>query len=310
MIGVFLRNLRQKQEDMKNNQLVLKEVDLNDLNGNAVVNYYDGDVVIINDFHHLKAEAPLYAKMNFITICTKGRIQFNLNDRQIQLTEGDVLISAPHVILDNYLVSTDFDCKILCLSDDIIHEMLNDQIYLWNLSVYSRHTCIIKLPEEDKAQFVHYYELIRYKIQHHSGPNATITMQCIIQGMLLDLLGLLDNKADEEELKRTHGQALFNNFLKILTSNEIKHRTVDYYADRLHITPKYLTMLCTKYSGKSASEWITQYTKEDIRQALCHTTLSIKEVCARLGFSNVSFFGSYVRRNFGMSPSKLRGEKG
>ena len=59
---------------MKNNQLVLKEVDLNDLNGNAVVNYYDGDVVIINDFHHLKAEAPLYAKMNFITICTKSSL--------------------------------------------------------------------------------------------------------------------------------------------------------------------------------------------------------------------------------------------
>ena len=98
--------------------------------------------------------------------------------------------------------------------------------------------------------------------------------------------------------------------LSEIYQHEIKHRTVDYYADRLHITPKYLTMLCTKYSGKSASEWITQYTKEDIRQALCHTTLSIKEVCARLGFSNVSFFGSYVRRNFGMSPSKLRGEKG
>jgi AraC-like DNA-binding protein len=69
-------------------------------------------------------------------------------------------------------------------------------------------------------------------------------------------------------------------------------------------------MLCTQYSGKSASAWITQYTKEDIRHLLCHTTMSVKEIAFKLGFPNLSFFGSSVRRNFGMSPLKLRAQKG
>ena len=295
---------------MKDNQLVLKEIDFNDLDEHSKVKYYDGDVAIIDDIRNLKDLAPLYAKMNFITFCTAGRIQFNINDRQIQLAEGEVLFSAPYVILDNYLISPDFECKILCLSDDIIHAMLNDQIYIWNLMVYNRHTNVIMLPDEDKTQFLHYYELIKFKMQHQSVHNNTIAMQAIIQGLLFDVLSLLDQNMDEEATRNTHGQALFNSFLKMLTSCEIKHHPVDYYAERLNITPKYLTMLCTKYSSKPASEWITQYTKEDIRQALCHTTLSIKEICVQLGFSNVSFFGSYVRRNFGVSPTMLRMQKG
>lgn len=295
---------------MKNNRLVLKEIDFNDLDKHSVVKYYDGDVAIIDDIRNLKNLAPLYAKMNFITICTKGRIQFNINDQQIQLREGEVLFSAPYVILDNYLISTDFECKILCLSDDIIHAMLNDQIYVWNLTVYDRHTNVIMLPEEDKVQFMHYYELIKFKMQHQSRQHNNVSMQAIIKGMLFDVLSLLGRNLPDEERKKTHGQALFNTFLKILTETDTKYRPVDYYAERLNITPKYLTMLCTRYSSKSASEWITQYTKEDIRQALCHTTLSIKEISSQLGFCNVSFFGSYVRRNFGLSPSKLRQMQG
>lgn len=298
---------------MKNNQLVLKEIDLDDLNKDSeLVKYYDGDVAIIDDIRDLKSLAPIYAKMNFLTICVNGRIQFDINDRQVRLGKDEIMLSASSVILDNYLLSPDFECKMLCLSDDIIHAMLGDQIYLWNMSVYNHHTCIKKLPEEDREQFVHYYELIKFKMQHRANPNSNNSMQSIIQAMLLDVVGLLSSWTQEAriEVKKTHGKAVFNDFLQILNDTEVKHHPVDYYARQLNITPKYLTMLCTKYSGKPASEWITQYTKEDIRHALCYTTLSIKEISQSLGFVNASFFGSYVRRNFGMSPSRLRAQKG
>ena len=92
----------------------------------------------------------------------------------------------------------------------------------------------------------------------------------------------------------------------MLTTEEVKRQPVSVYAARLNITPKYLTMVCTRYSGKSAMDRITQYCKEDIRYYLCHTDLTVKEVCTKLGFTNLSFFGSYVRKCFGVSPSALK----
>ena len=129
---------------MKNNQIKLKELNLEDLNNNdAFVDYYDGDIAFIDNISHLTDVAPIYAKMNFIMLCTKGRIQFNINDQPLMLTEQQVLLSAPFVILDNYLFSPNFECKILCLSDDLVHAMLGDQVNVWNLSVHSHRTSAV-----------------------------------------------------------------------------------------------------------------------------------------------------------------------
>ena len=247
--------------------------------------------------------------MNFIILCTKGRIQFNINDEPLMLTEQQVLLSAPFVILDNYLFSPDFECKILCLSDDLIHAMLGDQVNVWNLSVHNQRTNIIKLPEEDQQQLVYYYELIKFKVNHPQRRNSTFILQTILQAMLLDMLPLLEDKENNvEETPVSHGKTIFDNFLSLLSEKKVKHLPVDAYASELNITPKYLTMLCTKYSGRPASDWITQYTKEDIRYNLMHTRLSIKEISSKLGFPNISFFGSYVRRLFGVSPTQLRNQ--
>lgn len=146
-------------------------------------------------------------------------------------------------------------------------------------------------------------------MQHQERPNNSLTMQAVIQAMLFDVIGLLSKEPEaesEENGKDAHGRMLFEHFLQLITSNEIKRRPVDYYSEQLHVTSKYLTTLCTKYSGKSASAWIHQYTKEDIRHYLLHTSLSIKEIAYKMGFPSLSFFGSYVRHYFGMSPSKLR----
>lgn len=295
---------------MKNNQLLLKEISLDDLNKkNPLVDYYDGDIAIIDNISELTVVAPFYAKMNFIIICSKGRIQFNVNDTPLMLQERQILLSAPYVILDNYLFSPDFECKIVCLSDDIIHAMLGDKVNEWNLAVHNQRTNVIQLPEEDQAQFLSYYDLIKFKIEHRERRNSTIAIQAIIQAVIFDVMGLLEERpSDDWESAPSHGKTLFNDFLKLLSARKVKHQPVDSYAGELNITPKYLTMLCTKYSGRPASDWIAQYTKEDIRYNLLHTDLSVKEIADRLGFPNISFFGSYVRRHFGVSPTQLRSQ--
>lgn len=294
----------------ENAQPELKELNIEDLNDqNPLVKYYDGDIAIIDDIGDLSNAASYYAKLNLVVICTKGRIQFNINDTPLLLEEHQILLSAPYVILDNYLFSPDFECKIICLSDDIIHAMLGEQVNAWNLTVHDKRTCIIQMADEDQEQFVYYYELIKFKMQHQERRNSTVAMQAIIQAALFDVLSLMEPmEVGEEICLPSHGKTLFNDFLRLIAAKEEKHVPVEQYAAELNITPKYLTMLCTKYSGRPASDWIAQYTKEDIRYNLLHTNLSVKEISAKLGFPNISFFGSYVRRHFGASPTALRNQ--
>ncbi|MCH4148570.1 MAG: helix-turn-helix domain-containing protein [Prevotella sp.] len=292
---------------MNARKMIIQEVDIDQLNqGNPIVDYSDGDIVIIDNVRDLTEISPLYAKMNFIILCSKGKIQFDINDRKLMLYQDEVLLSAANVILDNYMISVDFECKILCLSDRIMQGLLRGELDKWNLMVYIRKRNVVKLPSEDKEQFRLYYSLIKYKMDH-PRENQSLIMQSIVRAMLLDMCRLVEssvNAQDEHEVSR--GRVLFNRFLNMLSHNHVKRQPVGSYALDLCITPKYLSMICHKYSGKSASEWIVEYTMEDIRYNLFHTELSIKEISNKLGFINISLFGTFVRKHFGMSPTELR----
>lgn len=79
-----------------------------------------------------------------------------------------------------------------------------------------------------------------------------------------------------------------------------------FYANQLCVTPKYLTMVVKKVSGKGVSQWIDTYLMEQILFHLKITNLSIAEIAYKLNFSNASFFGKYVKVHTGESPTKLR----
>jgi len=290
------------------NENAMKEVSMEKLNSsNTSVDYYDGGIAILDNIKDLSTISPLYAKMNFIVICMKGQMNFNANDRSMAFHEGELLVSASYVILDNYMFSPDFECKILCLSDEVIQELLRQNIIHWNLNAYEERTRVLPLPEEHRKQFVYFYELLRYKLDHSDQPYSSLVLRSIVQGMLYDICAIMDEDAPIEDLdNRTHGKVIFDSFLRLLSAEKLKRQPVSAYAARLNITPKYLTMVCTRYSGKSAMDWITQYCKEDIRYYLFHTDLTVKEVCTKLGFTSLSFFGSYVRKRFGVSASVLK----
>lgn len=290
---------------------VMKEVSMDELN-NSTTNmaYYDGDIAIMDNIKDLPGISPFYAKMNFIIICMKGRMNFNANDQPMSIHEGDLLVSASYVILDNYMFSSDFECKVLCLSDDIIQELLRQNIIHWNLGALEDRTRVMPLSKMERDQIVYYYELLRYKLDHPDRPYSTQVIRSIMQAVLYDICATMDEQQNTQHPdRRTRGKVIFDSFLRMLSAAEVKRQPVSAYASKLNITPKYLTMICTRYSGKSAMDWITQYCKEDIRYYLCHTDLTVKEVCGKLGFTSLSFFGSYVRKRFGVSPTVFKQQR-
>lgn len=294
---------------MPDNNMV--DINLEELSiKNPKISYADGDIAIIDKMRDLSGLKPLCAHMNFVILCCSGRIQFDINGNAITLNKGEMLLSAPNVVLDNYLISVDFECKILCLSDGIIHSLLRKNINTWNLAVYVKKINIVSLPESEKEQMAYYYGLIKYKMEHPERKYRSEIMHSVIRGLLLDLTGFLESSIDDKsDGKVSQGRLLFNKFLNNLSNQDVRRMSVARYASELAVTPKYLTMVCRKYSGKCALDWIEQYTIEDIKYYLRSTDYSVKEITNLLGFTNMSYFGSYVRRHFGMSPSEFRNQK-
>ncbi len=273
---------------------------------NLVVDYSDGDIAIFDHVKNINGAMPENPMAHVIAMCNNGSLTIKSGVDEIVVNANDVIICPPGSQNKECTTSEDFEGKVIYLSDHIIKGLLHDKMDVWHQAVYNDTINTFTMSDVCRGEFESYYQLIHSKIKNHKTVQYEI-LQAIIRAMLLEICRILaSTQGNKEDQKPTQGKSIFNNFLKLVTTNDIKRRPITYYASKLAITPKYLTMLCLKYSDKTASDWIVQYTIEDIRFYLKNSNLSIKEVSAKLGFANMSHFGSYVRKHLGMSPSDFR----
>jgi YesN/AraC family two-component response regulator len=83
---------------------------------------------------------------------------------------------------------------------------------------------------------------------------------------------------------------------------------VQFYAEKLRITPKYLSEICKERTKKSASQWIADYTIAELKHYLHDTTLPIHDIAEKMEFPNASFFCQYTKKHTGMTPNHFRKE--
>lgn len=99
---------------------------------------------------------------------------------------------------------------------------------------------------------------------------------------------------------------LFQRFRNILTKEFVRHRSVNYYAGALHVTPKYLSRVVKSATGQTAGEWIDKAVLLEAKVLLQNKHLNIAEISDYLNFSDQSFFGKYFKNLEGVSPLDYR----
>ena len=99
---------------------------------------------------------------------------------------------------------------------------------------------------------------------------------------------------------------LYFRFMKLLSEHITSERSISYYASQLCITPKYLSTVVRKVSGKAPTDWIREKLIDEMKYRLCHSQATIKEIAFQLHFPNNSFFGKYFKAATGVSPTRYR----
>ena len=287
-------------------------VDLSDIDSQLIsVDYQDGDLAILTDIRQIPEFSSMKMGMNVILFCLKGKLQFEVNGRQITVRERELSIVQSHVSVGNLLVSPDFQCRIACMSDRLVKQQRRGYITIWNRALYVNNTNIFRIPEDQPLeQTGHFYELVNFYFTRPRKRFRQEVIGSLLRCFLLDICELMEEQtAVETSSVHSQGDQLFNRFLQILSESQVKRQTVESYADQLCVSPKYLSAVCKKTSGKTAMQWINEYVMEDIRYYLKETSLTIKEISTTLGFPNLSFFGKYTKRSIGMSPKEFRNQR-
>lgn len=123
------------------------------------------------------------------------------------------------------------------------------------------------------------------------------------------LVSIVDSYTQEQPAELgSRSRELLQQFTLMLGQECGTERSVEYYARRLNITPKYLSIICRKYMNRNASKVIDEAVVRKAKQMLMQPGLSIAEVSEQLNFVSQSFFGKYFKQRVGMSPSRYKAQ--
>ena len=246
---------------------------------------------------------------HIIVVCLEGKGCLTVEGKNYDVRKNDVVFCHPHQFIENVMMSYDFKFRGLLMSSRYFQSIFYLPGKIWKAGLDIRKMPVIHLEEKDVEGFIVNYEMLEYKLSRTDLPHHKQSIKLLLQSLIYEMYDVLAPKlqlSENIDYGYSSGEILFGRFANMLSA-ELPHRhPVGYYADKLCITPKYLSSICKKQTGKTASDIIDEMTVNYIKQMLTSSEKSIKEIAADAGFDNLSFFGKYVKRELGMSPRDYR----
>ena len=268
------------------------------------------DEVLFIDKLRSAAELPsMRMSYNSIVYCKTGRIVVEMGgNQQVKVAPGQLLLIPTGKIVEPLLISTDAEVTALLISDRVLKSVLGNQINIWNKAMYMREIYVVE--GNDWIGGMQQYTRSVFKIEKMPLLSREIMVSFLRTMLLMVCEELLrhDDMTLENDSSSIHDKEIFNQFLQLLSNQEQKRQRVAFYANLLHISPKYLSSVSKKVSGKNPMRWITESTMQDCYSLLKETDMSIKEISNKLGFPNSSFFSQYFREQASVTPLEYRME--
>lgn len=290
----------------------IKSVKIEDFkNTDFAVDYVDEDFVLVRDFKGIPHEKDSPVRMDcfFIIHCIEGNIQIYLNGKEYNLEAGNVFFCLPSMVINRVMVDVKHQVKIVGFSTRLLSRVIPRNKGMWNTGGYLYQNPVHQMIRD--VSDIHMYNmLIEAKIKEINKPYNKHILHILLSAMFCEIISYFQVLAEKEEIDVINGftqaEQIFRRFLDKVVSDQGVHRSVEYYATELFYTPKYLSKIVRQVSGKSPSTVIHEQAIEQIKYQLKRTEKPIKQIADDFNFPNISFFGKYVKKHLGVSPSQYR----
>lgn len=239
-------------------------------------------------------------------LCYQGSCKFTFNGNEYTLAEGDAMIIRRADLFSVIEASPDLMVMIVFVTPEFIIECSPKSNYGTRGQMFLFENPVMNLKPEERNMLANDFSTIRQRVQNTAHNFHSEIVRNSIEAMILDFFDFHSKVYGDDKISLQYSQ-IMQGFISMLDDHEyIKHREISYYADKLCVTPKYLSEVCKQISGYAANYWITRYTITYISQQLKDKRKSFVEISDELGFSSPAYFSRYVQKYLGASPSELR----
>ena len=261
------------------------------------------DFIVLDDI----SKVPLFnypTKVDFAVfgICLKGRIEGTINLKPVSFTENDTFIVLPEQIIQHLYISDDFKGLIFMMSTRFLNNLelsIKDSI---SVLLYVKENPVIHLTPDEIGHLLRYYEILIQTIRMPDNTNRLEIVRLLLRALLYIINDFSQLRKNRTTLKPKR-ERVFDAFYNLVLTHYKESRKTAFYAEKLCLTPKYLSRVIKGITGKSVCDWIDDYVILEAKSLLKSSNMSIQQISDQLNFPNQSFFGRFFKRLTGVSPS-------
>ena len=279
-------------------------------------------------------EGPQVLTYGAILICRKGKARLNVNYKDWELYEGAVITLFPNDVvklkLDGDCKSPETengdckspqtengDCKSPQTANSFQAEILKyNPSLLREASLQLEQTVYSSLREDRCRQDTPVvtniingmFGLLKVYFDQSECTCISQLVLCQLKAFFIGFHEYLQRNPQyrPDEVKSYRVRELFNRFMMLLERDYKISRDVNYYAEKMNISSKYLTNIVNQVTGHTPKTIIDQYVILQLKMHLKRTTQSIKEMAWEFHFADVSFFCRYFKKHTGLTPQQIR----
>ena len=279
-------------------------------------------------------EGPQVLTYGAILICRKGKARLNVNYKDWELYEGAVITLFPNDVVE---LKVDGDCKSPqtengdCRSPETENgdckspqtaNSFQAEILKYNpsllreASLQLEQTVYSSLREDRCRQDTPVvtniingmFGLLKVYFDQTECTCISQLVLCQLKAFFIGFHEYLQRNPQyrPDEVKSYRVRELFNHFMMLLERDYKISRDVNYYAEQMNISSKYLTNIVSQVTGHTPKTIIDQYVILQLKMHLKRTTQSIKEMAWEFHFADVSFFCRYFKKHTGLTPQQIR----
>lgn len=273
-----------------------------------------GDDFFIADFDLTEekhfVEFPCRVDGYVAFFCQKGDMEVDINLNTFKVGKNTLIINVPGNIFRVSMHNTgELRLFVVAISKDFFSSINVDFNKLFNESMLLLSNPCIVLEEKEVDLLNQYMTVADMLVGADLGNKKEIigsliaSVTCLFSVIWSKHLSVVEMDAKRNS---TRANVLFDQFLKLVTQYHMTERGVAFYADKLFLTPKYLSKLVKSVSGTSAPDWINSFIILEAKNMLKYSDLTISEIVYKLNFTSQSVFYKFFKCHTGMTPSEYR----
>lgn len=276
---------------------------------------FERDLTAGKDICCLEGEVKAFPKilckpflMNYVglIVCEKGYFCFDVDKKKFTARAGETVFLSEGNNFSIGELSDDLRVSILFYHIDPIREILGSSIVAMYLyTTLTPEPCYVWTSGEE-SDLARYIALLGRHRKSAQNPFDNHECKLLLLALTYRLCSIYSRRIIEEKNVAGHKIDTFIKLIRLIEKYYMQERGVAFYADKLCLSPKYLSALSKSVCGYTVQELVFRAIIRKSIFWLKNTNKSVQEISDDLNFPNASFFGTFFKKQTGLAPSYYR----